>query len=266
MTDDSPQPAPPETERADPVPADSPRPSTATDEDFNGVCALLLILLLPHLLTQLPYELVLLVRYSYWKNVSGVAFAVSQIALIWLIIRRTRGTWAEVGLVRRVRFLDLLSAAAMVVFAHVLHRFAVKLFYPDTVDAVLSGGYGERPVGVVSWSLTVVRIVVAAFAEELVFRGYLYTRLERLLSSPLWATLLAALLFGVVHLNHGAAGALGAVFFGVLTTVAFAATRRLWPTTLAHVAYNLSLVLLSTEPEFVPESETPGTKSPNLPW
>lgn len=265
MTDESPEPAGSETERPGPVPADPTRPP-ATDEDFTGVCALLLILLLPHLLTQLPYEVLLLARYSYWKNVSGIAHAVSQIALVWLIIRRTRGTWAEVGLVRRVRFLDLPAAAAMVVFAHVLHRFAMKLFYPDTVDAMLAGGYGERPDGVVSWSLTVVRIAVAAFAEELVFRGYLYTRLERLLSSPLWATLLAALLFGVVHLNHGTVGALGAVFFGVLTTVAFAATRRLWPTTLAHAAYNLSLVLLATEPEFVPESEASGTRSPKLQW
>lgn len=243
-----------------------PEKPRATDQEIAGVWVVFLALVLPNLFTRLPTELTLLVRYSYVENVTGIVYAIGYIALTWFLIWRTRVSWVDVGLVRRIRYTDVLAAAALIVFAHVLSRFAYRLLHSDSyVDSWRN--YHFRPVGVLSWALTIGRITVAAFAEEFLFRGYLFTRLERMLSSKLWAVLMASVAFGVVHTYQGVIGVLGATFFGVLSTIAFASTRRLWLTTLAHVGYNLSVFILADEPEIDPERDAHlSTATPVLEW
>jgi membrane protease YdiL (CAAX protease family) len=87
-----------------------------------------------------------------------------------------------------------------------------------------------------SWTL-------AAFCEELAFRGYLLTRSQQLLSplggaAPVLAVLLSSLAFGLVHTEQGIVGV-------VLTTVdalVFAALRfhyaTVWASVVAHGTIN----------------------------
>jgi membrane protease YdiL (CAAX protease family) len=79
--------------------------------------------------------------------------------------------------------------------------------------------------------------IVTGFAEELLFRGYVITRLDRL-NLGAWPTvLLSALLFGLVHWpGYGLLPALSkAVWFGIPTGLFFWHRRNLGPLIAAHM-------------------------------
>ena len=92
--------------------------------------------------------------------------------------------------------------------------------------------------------------VQAAFGEELVFRGFLLTRLELLLGGGVGAALTAvvsqALLFGVGHWYLGARGVTTAGIIGVILGVAYLCDgRNLVPLIGAHgPADSLSLIAI----------------------
>ncbi len=87
---------------------------------------------------------------------------------------------------------------------------------------------------------------LVAFGEELLFRGFLLTRLESTLGSGAAAVLVQALLFGAGHAYLGARGALAAGAVGLaFGTVYLLAGRNLWPVILAHgLIDTMSLVAL----------------------
>jgi membrane protease YdiL (CAAX protease family) len=99
--------------------------------------------------------------------------------------------------------------------------------------AELHGNLGLLVVLLVaSWTL-------AAFVEELAFRGYLRTRLVDVLggtpTAAVAASLVAALMFGLIHTEQGVVGVVlttvDALFFTVL---ARRSASGLWASVLAH--------------------------------
>jgi uncharacterized protein len=90
----------------------------------------------------------------------------------------------------------------------------------------------------------------AAFAEELVFRGFLLTRLELLLGSGLGATAIAAtgqaLLFGAGHWYLGLRGVCTAALIGLVYGVVYVCNgRNLVPLIIAHgLTDSLSLIAI----------------------
>lgn len=79
----------------------------------------------------------------------------------------------------------------------------------------------------------------AAFGEELVFRGYFQTRLERIIgaarAAPLIAALGQAVIFGSLHAYLGLGGAILAATTGlVIGLVYVAGGRNLWPCVILH--------------------------------
>ncbi len=83
--------------------------------------------------------------------------------------------------------------------------------------------------------LTVVVALLGPFAEELMFRGYMQTRLlERL---PAWAAVgVSSLLFALMHLDP--VHVLGVFPIGVALGVVAWRSRSLWPAVLAHALNN----------------------------
>lgn len=88
--------------------------------------------------------------------------------------------------------------------------------------------------------LTLVLVwTVVAFGEEMVFRGFVLSRLEELFGSSRRGTVLAvgvqAILFGFGHLYLGARGVLTAAVIGTIYGTWFLMRgRTLWPLILAH--------------------------------
>ena len=99
-------------------------------------------------------------------------------------------------------------------------------------------------------SLTGIRLVLAVLivgflagtCEELLFRGYIQTRLENRWGSPM-AILITALLFGLLHMDllHSPSAAIMGVFLGYLT----ARAGSVWPAIVAHVGNNIASTLMS---------------------
>jgi membrane protease YdiL (CAAX protease family) len=92
--------------------------------------------------------------------------------------------------------------------------------------------------------MMVVQYALSAFAEELVTRAYLITRLKALLGSRGEAVLVAALLFASYHAYQGLSGAVDALAFGLAYGVAFLALGRVWPLVVGHALFNIRLELL----------------------
>jgi membrane protease YdiL (CAAX protease family) len=84
---------------------------------------------------------------------------------------------------------------------------------------------------VLSWTL-------AAFVEELAFRGYLQTRLRQLLgtgrASIVTAVLVSSLLFGILHSEQGLIGVLVVTLDGVAFSVVRYRCHTVWASVLAH--------------------------------
>jgi len=76
------------------------------------------------------------------------------------------------------------------------------------------------------------------FAEELVMRGYLIPRFERLLNSTWGSLLLTTVLFATYHCYQGPSGVVNALEFGLIYGSAFCVFRRVWPLALAHAVSN----------------------------
>ncbi|GAB5405907.1 MAG: hypothetical protein Aurels2KO_41380 [Aureliella sp.] len=100
-----------------------------------------------------------------------------------------------------------------------------------------SGGAGP------GFLLSVAAAFANGFAEELVIRGYLLSKLERVLQSTWQAVLISTALFASYHVYQGAGGTIDVAIFGLLMAVAFCTLRRLWPLVLVHAFGNLLVFL-----------------------
>ncbi len=85
----------------------------------------------------------------------------------------------------------------------------------------------------------VAAVVIAPFAEELLFRGYLQNLLAR--RWGLWpGVALSALLFGAAHLEHGAGAAVSGIFYSLV----YLKFRSLWQGTILHALHNVCVIFL----------------------
>lgn len=101
-------------------------------------------------------------------------------------------------------------------------------------------------------------LLLAAFQEEVMLRGYLQRNLEESWG-PVWAIALGSVIFSLAHgLNPGvsAAGLANIVLIGVLLGVSVRVTGQLWLASGFHVAWNWALCMLLSLP--VSGLEVPG--------
>jgi membrane protease YdiL (CAAX protease family) len=97
--------------------------------------------------------------------------------------------------------------------------------------------------GAPAYFLLLLACLAGGFAEELVMRGYLIARLERLLGSTWLPVLVTSVLFASYHLYQGVNPAIGHFASGLVYAVSFCFLRRLWPLCIAHALVNFLLYL-----------------------
>ncbi len=166
--------------------------------------------------------------------------------LYWMVRRRDLPFWK--GLAWRplasARVLPILlggAALALVVqFANVVVPPPEKLPF----DRLFSSQTA-------AWLIIATSLLVAPLVEELVFRGYIYTLLERLWG-VLPAVLLSGILFGSIHFSQLSPGYFQ-VFLLCVVGLTFswirARTGTVLASVLAHLGYNatISLLFLSSQ-------------------
>lgn len=196
-----------------------------------------------------PVGIIALMAIAFTGYISWGRLAVfplgAVLALIW--VRLSHTSWQEIGY-RRPRnwIVSIVAGAALGVL--------LKLF----MKAILMPLLGANPVNPAYHFLAgnrallpraVWTMLIAGFAEETIFRGYLFERFGKLLgSSPLakaWIVLITSTWFGLAHFaDQGIPGVEQAFATGLVFGTIFACTGSLFELMLAHAAFDLTAVTL----------------------
>jgi membrane protease YdiL (CAAX protease family) len=170
------------------------------------------------------------------------------VALGWLSLRLRGRGWRSLGFRRPVRWITTVGVAlAAAVGLQLLSEFAIE---PITGRPDLSGFHSL--VGNLPASLGMLGLVwtLAAFGEEMAYRGYLLERAAALghHSSSAYAAgmVVISLLFGVGHFYQGIAGMVGSSVSGLLFGLLYlSGGRNLWLPILTHgFSDTIGLVLI----------------------
>lgn len=181
---------------------------------------------------------------------------VAMMLTIWVGLRARGESWGHLGL-KRVsgggRSIGGLVLRSVAVLVFALAAFVVGSMLtmnlaasPESAD--MSGyGYLEGNLPMLLLALAAV-YVVSSFGEELVYRGFLMTRIAEMGrgTKSAWAVaaVLSALVFGAAHFAWGFVGIVQTTFMGLALAVSFLlAKRSLWPLVLAH-AYIDTILLV----------------------
>lgn len=170
----------------------------------------------------------------------------------WISIRLRGQRWRDVGLKLDQPFPKLLVIGIVGgVAMEALELFATQ----PVLTKILGQGPDlhqlQRLIG--NTQLLILGIVLAwvlaAFGEELVYRGYLTNRLAGIFggSKTAWivAAILITLLFGLAHFPQGPTGIIENVIDGaILAALYFATGRNLWAPIIAHGIQDTVDVLL----------------------
>lgn len=197
----------------------------------------------------LDIALVALCFFAVWTAVSlleiatggAVAVIAGVIAATWRL--RARGdSWRDVG-VRK-------PEKPMRLPLDVIALYALTIAGNAIIVQLLANWFGWPGLGLEAYAslrgdlvafLTILAIAwtTAAFGEELLFRGFLLTRLQLALPEKHGGTVLAiafqAFLFGIAHAYLGPRGVATAMLVGVIYATWYVRRgRNLWPLFIAH--------------------------------
>ena len=205
------------------------------DRPWLEVAAVLSLAVIPWLFSSTVIVLDLdisLAAFTY-DQLSLIVTSIAIIVPVLLVISLT-DDWEAVGLVRPRPLLDV--------------SFGVGLYLLGTMAWYLAVWYlpisawPEEPYefpnsdsrDLLFYLLLLCGSIANGVAEEIVMRGFLITRLERLLNSTWLAVLISTGLFAGYHLYQGVGPAICTGALGLIYAIAFIGFRRLWPLFVAH--------------------------------
>ncbi|HKP94036.1 MAG TPA: CPBP family intramembrane glutamic endopeptidase [Chthoniobacterales bacterium] len=164
------------------------------------------------------------------------------LVLLWAWLSRT--PWRDLGLVRPRSWARMILVATLfgVALKFAMKSIVMPLLGAPPVNApfhFLAHNPAEVP-----WMLYAI-VAGAGFGEEIIFRGWAFERLGRLLGSAPWAQALiiafTSAWFGYAHYGfQGLPGVQNAAIVGLIFGTVFATTRQLFFLMVAHVAFDLA--------------------------
>ena len=184
--------------------------------------------------------ILIIVLASVFKPLSGI------LVLLWAW--RSHTPWREIRYVRPKNWLGTLAVGIVFgcAFKLLMKAIVMPLLGAPAINPAchyLTGNGAALP-GVV-----VTMIVGAGFAEETVYRGFLFERLGKLFGTGTGArvsiVLLTSALFAFGHYsNLGLPGVEQAMITGLVFGTIFAITGRIWMVMCAHAAFDLAAVAI----------------------
>lgn len=183
-----------------------------------------------------------LLEAAWYSTVLGASMVVAMLLVLRFLCRESiRGLNQQTGTWRRDALLGV-CMAAVTLGTQVLLAGPVSRLLPSAPDSNLGTFFDEMVTS--PWAFALVlgpMLVIGAAVYEELARVFLLTRLWNLSPGPAWrwaAVLLSAVLFGVVHLYQGPAGAVMAGVFGLLMAAFYLRFGRIAPMMLAHYLHD----------------------------
>ncbi|MEA1943330.1 MAG: type II CAAX endopeptidase family protein [Pseudomonadota bacterium] len=188
----------------------------------------------------------------HFDTMSFLALALAYFAFTGLMWRR----WSRYRVERHafaiwpVRPADLLAAILVMLFmAFVAGRLTVMFhdFAMADPSLTLSGGASREDVsnvdefamsGAALWSVILLTLVAAPLAEEILFRGWMLPMMIARGVPVLFAIVISALAFGLLHIAQGLLVMTSTFLLGIALGVARVATGRVAAPLLGHAANN----------------------------
>lgn len=162
-------------------------------------------------------------------------------AVILLIDRRRTGkSWVEIGLKAQGVLEDLDGAKKwvfLVAFVSQILTFVLAQYWvPDFISHLI----GRLPMDIRQLVPTFFALLIGTFLEELIFRGYIQTRLQAF-GSARFAIVTTSVLFAGMHMAKGAAGVVAFDLFWIFVDsliygIIFYKTKNLFVSWIAHFA------------------------------
>lgn len=172
--------------------------------------------------------------------VGPVVSAVLILGWTWL----SKTPWAEIGYGRPRSWVGgaVLGIVLGIAFKFAMKAVVMPLLGAPPVNAAFHGMAGDLNA---TLQFAVLVVLAVGWAEETVFRGYLFERLGKLLGHGAGATVLIVLLtsaiFGAAHwTGQGLPGVEQAAIVGLATGTIYAVTRKLWMLMWLHTAFDLT--------------------------
>lgn len=171
--------------------------------------------------------------YFHWHHLITVSKTPYLLALGWISLRLRGQSWKSVGMTlykswgRTLLLGILLGVGNEVLELFVTQPLLVRLFHrwPDLSD--LRPLVGSSSMLAVALTLT---WTLAAFGEEMVYRGYLMNRIAGLFgqSRAAWVAslVMTSVLFGFGHFDQGAVGQIENVIGGLLLGIFYLGCGR----------------------------------------
>ncbi len=172
-----------------------------------------------------------------WFLLGDLTYSLGIILLLAYLVWKDQGTLASLGLKDISWGRELLLSPVILGIAWGTDWCA------DYLVIVLDlPGWQLRTFEVTDDSLTrsvlPLSLLVSAFYEEILFRGYLWSRLSRLTAQPTVSLVLVSTLFALTHL-YGPTGTLYVGMFGLVFGFLFWVFRKLPRLIIAHWAFNM---------------------------
>jgi membrane protease YdiL (CAAX protease family) len=180
----------------------------------------------------------------------GLTLIASLFVVIALQRRHGLG-WRELGLRRPRRWWTIPAWGLAIMVVTVIAQLTIvpllarALGAPEPDLSRYEPIVGNLPLFLVS---ALGAMFTGGFIEEVIYRGFLIDRLERLLGGHRHAAVGAALssgvVFGLIHFEWGFGGIVSTAVMGATLGFLFLATRRnLWPLIAAHATMDFILLL-----------------------
>ncbi|WP_449620997.1 CPBP family intramembrane glutamic endopeptidase [Robertmurraya sp. Marseille-Q9965] len=204
------------------------------------------------ILLRIPIELflmfsIMILTALFFPPLKGV---VTCIAIVYFFIEhkiRNR-TKAEMGLTFKGLSSALKKIWAYVFLVSIIMQFFFSVIYIYFFPSVYQHVIERVPLELTSTNFQLLfTIVILAFGEEIVFRGFIQSRLNTVMPTPI-AILTTSVLFALVHYKPAAASDvavdLSTVFIdSVLYGIIFARTRNVYIATIAHALANIMAII-----------------------
>ena len=168
--------------------------------------------------------------------------------LVLLWVWQSRVGWPAIGFSRPKSwpFAILGGAAIGILFKFAMKALVMPLLGAPAVNPAFHW-IANNPA--VLPGILVAVIFIAGFGEEILFRGYMFERLKRLLGDGPDAMVaivgLTTILFALAHIpDQGIPGAQQAAFTGLAFALMYVFTGNLWLSIVAHASFDVAAVCI----------------------